>query len=350
MPDNKASASPPPNPNPPWGSAPTLANLELEPRLRLRDGSHSSASTRSSMRPASRSRGGSRQRRGSTRSEGLDSVVSSESTDMPAATNTTAAAANADPRSTRRLPRLNSRPRRPTPERQDNDSSSEDEPLALSRSRSPVKRSATARHTEVIGSSSSSSSPDSGAARRFTAAEKGKGRAAPPSPTPIEVESDSDDSPLLADESIQFIKQQAPSPLPVEDEVESVIGEDEAITAYTRGGRGRGRGRGGRGGGRGGHQVQPTEWDTDSLREAVTTQADSMLRNQIQANGTREERGEARIEHPLKGLWQVQGSWVIEGECPVCRERIPGGLGPIGSGIGGVILLEAMVRHAGDLV
>lgn len=234
MPDSKASASPPPpNPNPPWGSAPTLGNLELEPRLRLRDGSHSSASTRSSMRPAPRSRGGSHPRRGSARSEGLDSVNSAESTDMPTATSTTT---TADQRSTRRLPRLNSRARRPTtPEQPANDSTSEDEPLALSRSRSPVKRSATARRSaELVGSSSSSlSSPDSGAARRFTAAEKGKGRAAPPSPTPIEIESDSDDSPLLADESIQFIGHQAPSPLPVEDEVESVIGEEEAITAYS---------------------------------------------------------------------------------------------------------------------
>ncbi|KAL1410293.1 hypothetical protein Q8F55_004299 [Vanrija albida] len=262
---------------------------------------------------------------------------------------------------------------------------------------------------EGAESSSSTSSEGGGSARRrFTAAEKGKGRAAPPSPTPIEIASDSDDSPILADESVQFIKHQPASPVPVEDEVESVIGDDDAITAYNcpvcfsaptapaltpcghvlcysclhatlvaaigrnqnpyimaqppRGrGRGRARGRGARGG-RGGRQPQPTEWDVDSLREAVTTQADAMLRDQIQANGTvgdtaelifnvqREERGDAQIEHPLKGLWQVQGSWVIEGECPVCRDPIEGGLGPIGSGIGGVILLETKVRHAGDLV
>lgn len=46
----------------------------------------------------------------------------------------------------------------------------------------------------------------------------------------------------------------------------------------------------------------------------------------------------------LKGLWKVEERyWVIEGDCPVCRIGIPGGYGPPGTGIGGVIPLKVRV-------
>lgn len=45
----------------------------------------------------------------------------------------------------------------------------------------------------------------------------------------------------------------------------------------------------------------------------------------------------------LKGLWKVDGDWVIEGECPVCRKGIPGGYGPPGKGVGGVVGVEMLV-------
>lgn len=90
---------------------------------------------------------------------------------------------------------------------------------------------------------------------------------------------------------------------------------------------------------------------------------------------TAANRGEvAGVRERLKGLWEVDahampphgqpggsGSgggtgrggagnlrvmdryWVIEGECPICRVPLPGGLGPWDSGIGGVIPLGAVL-------
>lgn len=52
------------------------------------------------------------------------------------------------------------------------------------------------------------------------------------------------------------------------------------------------------------------------------------------------------VDMILKGLWKVENRyWIIEGECPVCRKGLPGGYGPPGMGIGGVIPLK--VRVAG---
>ncbi|WWD08781.1 hypothetical protein V865_006894 [Kwoniella europaea PYCC6329] len=50
---------------------------------------------------------------------------------------------------------------------------------------------------------------------------------------------------------------------------------------------------------------------------------------------------EVKVEQRLKGLWRVDESWVVEGECPVCRNPLPGGYGPYGTGIGGIIPLQA---------
>ncbi|OCF58162.1 hypothetical protein L486_04192 [Kwoniella mangroviensis CBS 10435] len=50
---------------------------------------------------------------------------------------------------------------------------------------------------------------------------------------------------------------------------------------------------------------------------------------------------EVKVEQRLKCLWRVDESWVVEGECPVCRNPLPGGYGPYGTGIGGIIPLQA---------
>lgn len=68
---------------------------------------------------------------------------------------------------------------------------------------------------------------------------------------------------------------------------------------------------------------------------------------------------DVHVQHPLQGVWQVEDKWIIEGECPVslvicritltiqvCREGIPGGLGPLGSGLGGVNIIETRVIRA----
>ncbi|WVW79899.1 hypothetical protein I302_101869 [Kwoniella bestiolae CBS 10118] len=55
---------------------------------------------------------------------------------------------------------------------------------------------------------------------------------------------------------------------------------------------------------------------------------------------------EVKVEQKLRGLWRVEESWVVEGECPVCRNALPGGYGPYGTGIGGIIPLQAKLSSS----
>lgn len=59
--------------------------------------------------------------------------------------------------------------------------------------------------------------------------------------------------------------------------------------------------------------------------------------------------GQVPVVMVLKGLWKVEERyWVIEGECPVCRKGLPGGYGPPGTGIGGVIPLKVRIGGGGS--
>lgn len=78
--------------------------------------------------------------------------------------------------------------------------------------------------------------------------------------------------------------------------------------------------------------MQPTQWDTQGLGDALSAELDEQLRTHLAESGMTgtdaeaviegeradRERDGGGIEHPLKGLWQIGGGqWIIEGECPV---------------------------------
>lgn len=178
-------------------AAPTLADIALPPRRRLRDGSSASNSD-----PANRK---------------------SKRTRVGSSTSRSSRSATADGEQSRRLPRLRTRERPET------------------RSPSPPL---VAEETGTEGTSTAQSGPelvahedapapvdgddDSPGPPRFTAEEKGKGKAMSPTPEVIEIQ---DDEPQM-DESIQFLQHAPASPRPVK-EVESVIAEDDALSAYS---------------------------------------------------------------------------------------------------------------------
>lgn len=189
-------------------AAPTLADVVLPPRRRLRDGTRASSPKRARTR----------------------STRSGTSTDVE----------NVDQEERRRLPRLRTR------ERADPRSASPDRPPPDQEERpppSPHSHSLSAPHDPVhnpvhdpvhghdydpvaepafepFGSPTSESSDD---LPRFTAQEKGKGRAMPEI---IEI----DDEPM--DESIQFLDH-APAPSRPVKEVQSAIAEDDALSAFS---------------------------------------------------------------------------------------------------------------------
>lgn len=98
-------------------------------------------------------------------------------------------------------------------------------------------------------------------------------------------------------------------------------------------------------------EPQPTEWTVETLTETWTQAREREYEKIARASGMDEASLEAgrndtpvEVVHVLKGLWKVEGSyWVIEGECPVCRKGLPGGYGPFGKGIGGVLPARARV-------
>lgn len=221
-----------------WDSghaAPTLADIELAPRRRLRDGTSStSSSRRSSARGSSTAK---RQRTMSSRSTLTDDEsVEHELVPQPTA------------EESRRLPRLQAAARaRPRPSHMfDSDSdgsvSSSDGIEAVGVVRPPAARvdngggasgAGSSRRDSDAGTSTSSPQP-----RRFTAQEKGKGRAQPEpassaaTPEVFEIEDSDDDEPAF-EQSIQFISA-VPAPIAVDDDPHSpVIEEDAALTAYS---------------------------------------------------------------------------------------------------------------------
>ncbi|KAK8861229.1 hypothetical protein IAR55_002048 [Kwoniella newhampshirensis] len=141
---------------------------------------------------------------------------------------------------------------------------------------------------------------------------------------------------------------------------------------YPRGGRG-GRGRGGSGRfarGRGGTAAVaarngrvlpygPAEWTVELLQEAwVGFQASQAKKTFERSEMPKEEwdvalqsmlpeTAQIKVEEVLKGLWKIDGhAWVVEGECPVCRNVLPGGFGPPYSGIGGITPIKARLSRA----
>ncbi|KAL7419938.1 hypothetical protein Q5752_005857 [Cryptotrichosporon argae] len=98
---------------------------------------------------------------------------------------------------------------------------------------------------------------------------------------------------------------------------------------------------------------QPSAWTYELLVLAYGQYLDGVARRQALETGlaledveavveAQREGREVDVEQVLKGLWKIGGeglakSWVVEGECPVCRKTIPGGFGLIEAGIGGVV-------------
>ncbi|OCF42411.1 hypothetical protein I317_03786 [Kwoniella heveanensis CBS 569] len=95
----------------------------------------------------------------------------------------------------------------------------------------------------------------------------------------------------------------------------------------------------------------PNEWSKEFLQEYWHRYLTKLCENQLRKTKVPKGEWEAikdvqvekvedvKVDHVLKGLWKVDGQWVVEGECPVCRNSLPGGYGPPGSGIGGVVPL-----------
>lgn len=179
-------------------AAPTLADVVLPPRRRLRDGTRASSPKRARTR--------------STRS-GTSTDIETVDEDR------------------RRLPRLRMReradPRRASPQRppqEENGPPPSPHSHSHSAPHDPVHGHdhdpVTEHAFEPFGSPTSESSDD---LPRFTAQEKGKGRAMPEI---IEI----DDEPM--DESIQFLEH-APAPSRPVKEVQSAIAEDDALSAFS---------------------------------------------------------------------------------------------------------------------
>ncbi|BEI85995.1 hypothetical protein CcaverHIS002_0602820 [Cutaneotrichosporon cavernicola] len=250
-------------------------------------------------------------------------------------------------------------------------------------------------------STSTSSGP------RYTTREKGKGRAIPRGLIDV---SDSDDDDMV-DESIQFIESRAAPPIDITDDYdeqeppEAAIDEESAISAFTcpicfmaptapaltpcghvmcygclhqsmvaAMGRlpnpyprfsPRRRGRKPKRSpfadlGAGGRYIPPAKWTEETIREAWSASQDDRYRRQLIRDGlsaadieatlklVRDGRDDS-VKHPLEGLWDLGNNrWVIEGDCPVCRKPIPGGLGPLEYRLGHVVLLEARIARAGE--
>ncbi|WVQ94690.1 hypothetical protein IAU59_001770 [Kwoniella sp. CBS 9459] len=95
----------------------------------------------------------------------------------------------------------------------------------------------------------------------------------------------------------------------------------------------------------------PTEWSKELLQEYWHHYLTRICETQLRRTKVPKEEWDAikdvqldkledvKVDHVLKGLWKVEGKWVVEGECPVCRNPLPGGYGPPGSGIGGIVPL-----------
>ncbi|TYJ56218.1 hypothetical protein B9479_003062 [Cryptococcus floricola] len=422
---------PEPRPSPPSPHAslrprPTIADIPILPRRRLRDGSRGSVGSSSSggSSATALNSSGSRKRT-RTGSREVSQMPSQPSTRRTAVTRSVAAATQ--PRGASNTPIQIS-------DSDEEEDSSQGSIIAISpeigrgrgRSVNSARRASRNAHAGVVNgrasrnSSSSStpnaqpssSSPDSTYTRRFTAKEKGKGRAPPA--VAIEISSDEEDGVVAVEKTEDSVLMDVKTRELAEVE-EPGIDEDNALaTGYAcpicfnapspailtpcghilcagclhsaltaairrnpnpqpdpwaargisapRGGRGRGRGRGGAARGGRAHttpkEPQPAHWTPDGLKETFMAYKkmsyDDTLRGQGLNAGDREaalacvmEDGGGDDMHlepreVLAGLWNLGNKgWVVEGECPVCRNALPGGYGPPETGIGGITALQA---------
>ncbi|WWC87613.1 uncharacterized protein L201_002503 [Kwoniella dendrophila CBS 6074] len=97
----------------------------------------------------------------------------------------------------------------------------------------------------------------------------------------------------------------------------------------------------------------PTAWTKDLLQQYWQHHCIITCEKQLSKNGVDKSEWEAikdlqipklddiKVEQKLKSLWRLEDHWVVEGECPVCRNPLPGGYGPPDTGIGGIIPLQA---------
>ncbi|GMK58375.1 hypothetical protein CspeluHIS016_0504070 [Cutaneotrichosporon spelunceum] len=438
--------------------APTLADVPLNPRRRLRDGT---ASASGSSRASSRSARGRKRTRSALSDSEMDTSANAEACrrlpvlhprlprqDDGAATSPDAGPSqpmdvNGDEFRSRShpaplassLPEIEGSPASEQVEAQEDargDVSSDDEPLGQRSRNSPslVGRSLTnglygdlpnpgnTVDFDLLGLDSASTpnsnrSPSLSAASttsgpRYTAREKGKGRAIQGSL--IELSDDEDD---VVDESIRFIEKRAAPPIDVtgDGEVdleppEAAIDEESAISAFTcpvcfmpptapalipcghvlcygclhqsmiaaigRQPNPYARNFSGRRGGtkrkrspfaslrEGGRYIPPAKWTQETIEAAWAASQDDRHRRQLIRDGlqardieaTLKLAGDGRddsVKHTLQGLWNLGSNhWVIEGDCPVCRKPIPGGLGPLEYRLGSVVLLETRVARAGE--
>ncbi|WVF66925.1 hypothetical protein IAT40_001668 [Kwoniella sp. CBS 6097] len=473
-PRSTRSTGSPPSPSADDRPRPTLADIEIRPRRRLRDGSSSSrgrssrgtsvassssrASTSSTRREMSRRVAENRLRPradDSGRASEPRSVTASVIGDDLGSHITTSRESSLSPlpTSTREptppAPRVatSNSSRRPVLNACDVSSSSQESILSL---QSPPRRAVRAEgrsptpyslnpspSTSHTSDSSIDPASESIGDRRYTAQEKGKGRAIV-ARTPIEIESSPEgQQEMEGDDSIQLIsmaqKRRRMSsediideifPSDVEDEDHEAPDEDaslgggyscpvcfcppsqavmtpcghilcaqclhSSLTAaigrnpnpypdqhvHARGG-GRG-GRGNRGGPPRNSRTSraaaanvhsnlseprwgpgPTEWSKELLQEYWHRHLVKICENQLRKTHVPKEEWETikdlqlgkvddvNVAHVLKGLWKVDGQWVVEGECPVCRNPLPGGYGPPGSDIGGVVPL--LIRLSGPV-
>lgn len=223
-------------------TVPTLADIALPPRRRLRDGSTSTASSRSngtSSRPPAKSAKRTRsERSGSSRSDHLGD---------PQDPNPSGAVPSRTAEESRRLPKLNPRARSTLFYSSDTDSGSDgdDKDGAMERETNDAQKRQRDEYQlppEVAPTSASTPSTGDPGERRFTAQEKGKGRAvAPASPSPgpeiVTVSDDEEEEDVPGadfDESIQFISSTpASEPVAAEEEVEGIIDEDSSLSAFS---------------------------------------------------------------------------------------------------------------------
>ncbi|OWZ69961.1 hypothetical protein AYX14_04608 [Cryptococcus neoformans] len=411
-------AASPPSPHASLRPRPTIADVPIAPRRRLRDGSR--AGSVSSGRSIGASRSGSRD---SSRSSSSRAALLAPA----AAVTTSSAIASGVP--SRSQSRAAQEPIEISESESENGSGSGDSIVAISpqtvsrgqtlanlhppriarsavTNRSGTNERRTNQSTPVLVHEDSLSSSDE-YGPRYTTQEKGKGRAVPSS-IPIEISSDEEDE-LLGLRSVKAKSAET-------EKEDDGTGLDESSTLGTgyhcpicfnapnpavltpcghilcagclhssllaairrnpnpypnpfaglpHRGRGRGRGhtRGATLTGRGhgfsrAKEEQPTHWTADMLRQTYVDQKTAeMEKRLLQQKWPEEERDAAiagmieemedvPVKEVLNGLWSVDGEWIVEGECPVCRKALAGGYGPPNSGIGGVIPLQARLSTA----
>ncbi|WVQ77427.1 hypothetical protein IAR50_007113 [Cryptococcus sp. DSM 104548] len=421
--------SSPPSPHASLRPRPTIADISINPRRRLRDGSRSSVGSSSSGTSSATALSSGRGRRGTrTGSREVSQMPSRRNPGRTAVTRSAAAAR--EPRGASDTPIQIS-------DSEEELDSSQNSIVAISpavgrgRGRSVTTRTPRKANAGLdngaasLNSSSSStpnarpssSSPESTYTRRFTAKEKGKGRA-PPS-VAIEISSDEDDGVVAVEPAEERVLMGVKTREIVEVE-EPEIDEDSALgTGYScpicfnppspailtscghilcagclhsaltaairrnpnpqpdpwaargmtapRGGRGRGRGGAttrGKRGQTGPKEPQPTHWTPEGLKGTFVAYKKKKYDESLKEQGWSEDDRAAALacvmmedgggedmnveaKEVLAGLWSLGNKgWVVEGECPVCRNALPGGYGPFETGIGEITPLQARLSTA----